>query len=154
MKEKDDAIPITLSSLPLSFFETFPNLTPIILYLNCSMTSVLCGIKLFKKLRITAHILVLYAPLERFGIITLLYTKALMLPQQPSPNTPIVLTPFSTNHYCYNLPPYLALSTLFPLPSPLFPPKPFLNTMPTIGPTDTLCLVNCAIMAFPHKHSE
>ncbi|SRR6266853_4993136 len=94
-------MPITLSAFPLSFWQTFSNLTHIILYLNCSITSAPCGMKLFEKPRITAHhILVLYTFLEQFSIILLLYTKALMLPQQCSLKTLISLTLFSMNHHC------------------------------------------------------
>ena len=133
-------MPITLSAFPLSFWQTFSNLTHIILYLNYSITSAPCGMKLFKKPRITAyHILVLYTFSGQFSIILSLYTKAPMLPQQHSLKTLIILTLFSINHHCIHCAtsPVIAhtqcitfITCQWLRPFPLLPPFNFLLVSP------------------------
>src|SRR6266851_7811657 len=91
-------MPIAPSTLPVPLWHTFPNSTYVILFLNCSMTSVPCGIKLSKKPRAATHIPFLYTSSNGFGIITSLYTEAPMLPRQRSPNILPVPTISSSNH--------------------------------------------------------
>src|SRR6266851_407182 len=91
-------MPIASSPLPIPLCEDLPNSTYVILFLNCSTTSVPCGIKLSKKPRTATQIPGLCTSSERFGIITSLYTEAPMLPQLHSLKTPLITTIFSGNH--------------------------------------------------------
>src|SRR5216683_1408195 len=91
-------MPIASSPLPIPLCEDLPNSTYVTLFLNCSTTSVPCGIKLSKKPGAATQIPGLYGSSNGFGIITSLYTEAPMPLRLCSPKTLVLSTTFSSNH--------------------------------------------------------
>ncbi|KAH9987807.1 hypothetical protein BJV77DRAFT_770290 [Russula vinacea] len=113
-----------------------PNLTYVIPFLRYNMTSVRCGTNWPKKQRSTGILALLFGFSVRFAVITLLCTKAPMLPQLRSALPPPISTPFCGSHrriHCATSPAIAQtrlLMFLFPLPVPfLFSLRPLIHPM-------------------------
>jgi hypothetical protein len=90
-------MPIAPRTLPMPLWKDFPDSTYVIHFLNCSTTSVPCGIKLSKKPRAATQIPILYGPSNGFWVITSLYTEAPVLRRLRSPKTSLITALSSTN---------------------------------------------------------